>query len=278
VKESFALSSPTGVESALFARIERLSCVGGSPVEAQKAGKALIFRLRRVRVEDMGVSDLPDLQPDPQAERMVASQIVRRGVSAPRLLEAMRRLPRTTFAPQGSGNPYADRPIPIGSGQTMSQPYMIAVMLEALGLRGTEKVLEIGTGSGYQTGLLAMLAAEVYTVERIEALLERARNALTSVGFSNVFSRLGDGSAGWLEAAPFDAIVVSAAAPRVPPSLERQLADNGVLVVPVAEQPGYQMLTIVKKVGRTLQRSTGTPCRFVPLLGREGYDESQSWT
>jgi protein-L-isoaspartate(D-aspartate) O-methyltransferase len=159
----------------------------------------------------------------------------------------------------------------------MSQPYMIAVMLEALGLRGTERVLEIGTGSGYQTGLLAMLAGEVYSVERIAALMDRSRRALEGIGFQNIIFRLGDGSTGWPEAAPFDAIVVSAAAPRVPHSLERQLADNGVLVVPVAEQPGYQVLTVVRKVGRTLERRKGTACRFVPLVGREGYGDAETW-
>lgn len=212
-------------------------------------------------------------EPDPRAERMVERQIVDRGICGPRLLSAMRRVPRALFLPPGStADAYADAPVSIGCGQTMSQPYMVALMLEALELRGGETVLEIGTGSGYQTALLALLARAVYTVERLAPLAERSRAAFERLGLANVMTRCGDGSRGWPEHAPYDAIVVSAAAPRVPASLRAQLADNGVLVVPVGPDESVQVLHVVRRVAARFETVRTTPCRFVPLVGAEGFD------
>ncbi len=211
-------------------------------------------------------------EPDPRAERMVERQIAARGIAGQRLLAAMRRVPRALFLPPGStADPYADAPVSIGCGQTMSQPYMVAVMLEALDLRGSETVLEIGTGSGYQTALLALLARAVYTIERLAPLAERGRATFERLGLANVTTRCGDGSRGWPEHAPYDAIVVSAAAPRVPASLRAQLADNGVLVVPVGPDESVQVLHVVRRVGARFEIARTTPCRFVPLVGAEGF-------
>jgi protein-L-isoaspartate(D-aspartate) O-methyltransferase len=210
--------------------------------------------------------------PDPQAVRMVERQLLARGITSPRVLNAMRRVPRRLFMPPAStADPYADCPAPIGSGQTMSQPYMVAVMLEALALHGGETVLEIGTGSGYQTALLALLARRVYSVERVASLAERSRASLAEAGFDNVFLSCGDGSSGWPAHAPYEAIVVSAAAPRVSASLKSQLADSGVLVVPVGPDDSMQMIHVVRRVGARFEVERGTPCRFVPLIGVEGF-------
>jgi protein-L-isoaspartate(D-aspartate) O-methyltransferase len=210
--------------------------------------------------------------PDPRAVRMVERQLESRGITSPRVLNAMRRVPRRLFLPPGSAaDPYADCPASIGCGQTMSQPYMVAVMLEALALRGTETVLEIGTGSGYQTALLALLARRVYTVERLASLAERSRAALADLGLENVVLRCGDGSSGWPEHAPYDAIVVSAAAPRVASSLKSQLADAGVLVLPVGPDDSVQVIHVVRRIGARFEVERGTACRFVPLIGAEGF-------
>lgn len=203
---------------------------------------------------------------------MVRTQIEARGITSGRLLDVMRRVPRTDFLPAtGHADAYADTPVAIGFGQTMSQPYMVALMVQALGLRGGERVLEVGTGSGYQTAILGQLAREVFTIERIGELHRRSRKVLDDQGHTNIRYRHGDGSLGWPEAAPFDAIVVSAAVPSVPRSLERQLADNGVLAVPVGADARYQMLTLVRRIGRRLHHEQDVPCRFVPLIGQEGF-------
>jgi protein-L-isoaspartate(D-aspartate) O-methyltransferase len=204
---------------------------------------------------------------------MVQRQLEGRGITDGRVLEAMRRVPRHLFVPAGGrSEAYGDFPLPIGHGQTISQPYMVAVMTEALGLRGGERVLEIGTGSGYQTAVLAELAGTVCTVECIPELAAAARRTLDILGYTAVLSRTGDGSEGWAEHAPYDAILVAAAAPRVPPALEEQLADNGVLVVPVGETRLSQALVIVRRRGRLLSRSQGIGCRFVPLVGSGGFE------
>ena len=209
---------------------------------------------------------------DPRAERMVERQLASRGITSPRVLAVMRRVPRRLFLPAGStADAYADAPVAIGCGQTMSQPYMVGLMLEALALRGTETVLEIGTGSGYQTALLSLLASRVFTIERLEALAETGRATLERLGYVNVTLRCGDGSLGWPENAPYDAIVVSAAAPRVPASLRSQLADNGVLVLPVGPDESVQVLHIVRRIGARFETERGIPCRFVPLVGAEGF-------
>ncbi len=209
----------------------------------------------------------------PEAALMVRRQLESRGITDGRVLAAMRRVPRHLFVPAGVGTEaYGDFPLPIGHGQTISQPYIVAVMTEALGLRGGERVLEVGTGSGYQTAVLSRLAREVCTVERIPALAEAARARLEELGCTNVFYRTGDGSEGWAARAPFDAILVAAAAPRVPPALEEQLADGGVLVVPVGDSSLSQVLVIVRRAGGLLSRSEGIGCRFVPLVGTGGFD------
>jgi protein-L-isoaspartate(D-aspartate) O-methyltransferase len=205
--------------------------------------------------------------PNPQAERMVRQQLRARGLGAERVLEIMSVLPRHRFV-SGTlrAEAYGDFPLPIGRGQTISQPYMVGLMTEELAVREQGKVLEVGTGSGYQTAVLAELAREVYTVELIPALLEHARRLLAELGYRNIRYRAGDGSAGWPEASPFDAILVAAAAPAVPAALTAQLADGGVLVIPVGDSRQFQTLLTVRRQGRFLERREGIGCRFVPLV------------
>jgi protein-L-isoaspartate(D-aspartate) O-methyltransferase len=205
---------------------------------------------------------------------MVRLQLETRDIRDARVLSAMRRVPRHLFVPPGSrAAAYEDHPIPIGRGQTISQPYIVAFMTEALELRGKERVLEIGTGSGYQTAILAELCAEVFTVERVPELAERARGILSELGYDNVSVRTGDGSEGWPERAPFDAIIVTAAAPEVPPMLRGQMVDNGLLVLPVGDIRGSQELVVVRRIGASTSVRTSIGCRFVPLLGRGGFPE-----
>ena len=217
---------------------------------------------------------IPLRQNDPAAERMVSLQIERRDVRAPRVLDAMRRVPRHFFVPPPvRGEAYEDRPLPIGHGQTISQPYIVAVMTEALGLRGGERILEVGTGSGYQTAVLALLGAMVYSVERIAALSAAASRVLGALGITNVVLSVADGSDGWPQHAPYDAILVTAAAPVLPQALCDQLADNGVLVIPVGSRQDAQELVIARRTGSALAIEHGLGCRFVPLYGRSGFPE-----
>jgi protein-L-isoaspartate(D-aspartate) O-methyltransferase len=205
---------------------------------------------------------------------MVRFQLEKRDIRDARLLAVMRALPRHRFCPSADpASAYEDHPVSIGHRQTMSQPYMVAFMTEALELRGAERVLEIGTGSGYQTAVLAELSAEVCTVERIAPLAAAAERVLAELGITNVRVRAGDGSEGWPERAPFDRIIVTAAAPSLPPALCAQLADNGVLVIPVGSLNRSQEILIARRVAGTIsvQRSIG--CRFVPLIGRFGFGD-----
>ena len=216
----------------------------------------------------------PRPDPNPAAERMVRLQLERRDIRDARLLSVMRVLPRHRFCPVADrAGAYEDRPVSIGHRQTMSQPYMVAFMTEALELRGAERALEVGTGSGYQAAVLAELCAEVFSVERIVALAAAAERTLAALGITNVHVRVGDGSEGWPERAPFDRIIVTAAAPAVPPALCAQLADNGVMVIPVGSIERSQEIVIARRVAGTIsvQRSIG--CRFVPLIGRSGFPE-----
>jgi len=203
--------------------------------------------------------------------RMVDTQIEARGVGDPRVLAAMRRVPRHLFVPQGLWDQsYNDYPLPIGEDQTISQPYIVALMTEALELRETDKVLEIGTGSGYQAAILAELAAEVYSLDRLASLAETARKVLESLGYKNLHLRAGDGTLGWPEDAPFDAILVTAGAPQVPRPLVEQLALGGRLVIPVGDRFS-QTLTRVRKTKDGVKYDYLGGCRFVKLIGKYGW-------
>ena len=216
--------------------------------------------------------------PDPAAfvelrEEMVEQQIARRGIVSPRVLEAMRGVPRHLFVPQHAiGAAYTDQPLPIGEGQTISQPFMVAAMTEALLLRPTDRVLEIGAGCGYQAAVLAVLAARVYTIERNAALAASAAQRLRELGYSNVEVHAGDGTLGWPPAAPFDAILVTAAAPGVPPPLVDQLGAGGRLVIPVGAA-NVQELIRLTRAGTELTRESLYDCRFVPLVGEHGWEK-----
>src|SRR5438045_3289171 len=202
---------------------------------------------------------------------MVELQLRSRGIKDQRVLRAMERVPRHEFVPESlRADAYADMPLPIGSGQTISQPYIVAAMLEALQLRAEDRVLEIGTGSGYMTALLADLAAEVISIERHADLAERARELLDKLGYHNVQVMIGDGSMGYPLAAPYDAIIASAAAPSIPPALIEQLNEGGRMVIPVGP-PHTQQLQLVRKMGGEANVTVLDPCRFVPMIGEAAY-------
>jgi len=208
---------------------------------------------------------------------MVQAQLRGRGVGDPRVLEAMGHVPRERFVPpEFSSRAYADHALSIGHHQTISQPYMVAVMTEALGLTGTERVLEVGTGSGYQCAVLAELAREVFTIERIPELARSAEELLVyELGYANVHVQAGDGTLGWPEAAPFAAIIVTAAAPDVPPVLLEQLdADGGRMIVPVGSQ-SLQQIEHIRRHGTSFSHERSTPCRFVPLVGLHGWPDEE---
>jgi len=207
---------------------------------------------------------------------MVQEQIRERGVQDARLLDAMQRVPRHEFVSEDmQAGAYADQPLPIGEGQTISQPYMVAAMTEALALAGRERVLEVGTGSGYQAAVLSLLAREVHSVESVASLAKAAQARLARLGYGNVAVHCGDGTLGLAQAAPFDAIIVTAAAPRIPPPLVEQLAEGGRLVIPVGPATEQELVLVRKLEGRaTLE--TLHYCRFVPLLGRYGWPSAHS--
>lgn len=210
---------------------------------------------------------------DRARERMVQSQIEARGIKDPRVLDAMRQVPRHLFVPVDMrGSAYRDSPLPIGEGQTISQPYIVALMTEMLELSGEERVLEIGTGSGYQSAILSLLAREVYTVERLPNLAQRAEEVLRQLGYTNVHIRVGDGTLGWPEHAPYEAIIVTAASPEVPAPLLDQLADGGRLVAPVGPR-WNQTLVRVRREGDRFRRERLTAVAFVPLVGKHGWRE-----
>ncbi len=200
-------------------------------------------------------------------EEMVATQIAARGVRDPKVLAAMRKVPRHLFVPPAAvTQAYEDYPLPIGHGQTISQPYIVGFMTEALGLKGGETVLEVGTGSGYQAAVLAEIAAHVYSIEIVAPLAEEAAARLKRLGYANVEVRAGDGYLGWPEAAPFDAIMLTAAAPRIPEPLKEQLKDGGRLVLPVGED--WQELVVVVRRGDRFEERQVLPVRFVPMTGK----------
>jgi protein-L-isoaspartate(D-aspartate) O-methyltransferase len=201
-------------------------------------------------------------------ERMVREQIQARGISRPEVLNAMRSVPRHWFVPADlADSAYQDHPLPIGEGQTISQPYIVALITELLDLKPTEQVLEIGTGSGYQAAILCALASHVYTIEIKQKLFENASTTLKKYGYKNATSRHGDGYFGWPEAAPFDAILITAAVDHVPPPLIAQLKDGGRLVLPLGSPFGYQSLVLVTKRGQDVVLRNIIGVLFVPLTG-----------
>jgi protein-L-isoaspartate(D-aspartate) O-methyltransferase len=206
-------------------------------------------------------------------ERMVETQIKARGLKDERVLKAMLKVPRHLFVDEAlRDQAYGDFPLPIGEGQTISQPYIVALMTEALELKGNERVLEIGTGSGYQTAILAELALWVYTIERFPTLLERAKKVLNELGYKNISFKLDDGTLGWKEASPFDAIIVTAASPDIPPPLVEQLAEGGRMVIPVGDEFSQTLIKGVKRGGK-LHTKVLEPVRFVKLVGAYGFKE-----
>jgi len=208
-------------------------------------------------------------QPDSlqlQREQMVRTQIAERGIRDLRVLDAMRQVPRHEFVPEPfRQEAYEDHPLPISAGQTISQPYIVAAMLDYLTLRATDRTLEVGTGSGYVTALLSLLCAEVYSVERHAELAASAERTLHRLEYRNVKIRVGDGSQGWAEYAPFDAILVSAATPEMPPTLFRQLRDGGRMMVPIGP-PSCQELQLICKISGKPEVKILEGCRFVPLV------------
>jgi protein-L-isoaspartate(D-aspartate) O-methyltransferase len=201
-------------------------------------------------------------------EAMVKQQIEARGIRDSRTLAALGKVPRHLFVPPGlGGEAYGDYPLPIGHGQTISQPYIVAFMTEAMALEGGETVLEIGTGSGYQAAVLAEIAARVFSIEIVEPLAREAAERLKRLGHTNVEVRAGDGYLGWPEQAPFDAIMVTAAAPRIPEPLKQQLKDGGRLVIPVGE-PSVQELMVLTRRGSRYEERRALPVRFVPMTGK----------
>jgi protein-L-isoaspartate(D-aspartate) O-methyltransferase len=218
---------------------------------------------------------MPENQEDYYREArqaMVETQIRRRGVLDPRVLAAMGKVPRHRFVPRHLWEQaYSDYPLPIGEEQTISQPYIVALMTEALELAGPEKVLELGTGSGYQAAILAELATQVYTIERIPSLARVAEQVLASLGYINMHVIVADGTLGWAAEAPFDAILVTAGSPQVPPPLVDQLAMGGRLVIPVGDRY-TQTLTRVRRTPDGLKHEYLGGCRFVKLIGRHGWE------
>jgi protein-L-isoaspartate(D-aspartate) O-methyltransferase len=202
---------------------------------------------------------------------MVENQLVRRGIKDKRVLDVMRKVPRHLFIPKDMhGLAYCDGPLPIGHGQTISQPYIVALMTELLELTGQETVLELGTGSGYQAAILSCLVRQVYSIERHAALAQQAEKILSQLGYDNVVISVGDGTLGWPEHSPYEAIISTAAAPDVPQPLTDQLADGGRLVAPVGSR-WSQVLVKVKRQGETLIREHLTAVAFVPLVGKYGW-------
>lgn len=210
---------------------------------------------------------------DSEREQMVVTQIISRGVRDVRVLEAMRLVPRHCFVqPEYQFLAYSDGPLPIGQGQTISQPYIVALMSELMQLNGQEKVLEVGTGSGYQAAVLAHLAAEVHTIERFPPLARYARRILKDLGLRNVAVHEGDGTLGLPEHAPYDAIMVTAAAPEVPAALLEQINDGGRLVIPVGTRGG-QILEVWRRRGAQYDSESVIPVAFVPLIGEQGWKD-----
>ena len=208
-----------------------------------------------------------------QRRKMVEEQLGDRGIRDLRLLEVMSRVPRHLFTLDSlQHRAYGDTPLPIGENQTISQPYIVAAMTEALGLKGDERVLEIGTGSGYQTAVVAELAAQVFTIERINALSRTAQKILEGLGYANIVFKMFDGTYGWPDQAPFDAIMVTASAREIPEALINQLGEGGRLVAPAGDADKQKLVVLTKKGGKLSKKEIGD-CKFVPLVGKYGWPE-----
>ncbi len=205
-------------------------------------------------------------------KQMVETQLIPRGITDTRVISAMLKVPRHLFVrEQDLYRAYDDMALPIGEGQTISQPYMVAKMTELLELKGDEKVLEVGTGSGYQAAILGELAQEVYSIERVEYLARRAEEIIKELGYTNIHIMVGDGSLGLQERAPFDRIIITAASPEVPLPLKQQLADGGILVAPVGSRFSQQLVKVCKR-GSRFDEYYSTLCVFVPLIGAYGWE------
>jgi protein-L-isoaspartate(D-aspartate) O-methyltransferase len=213
-----------------------------------------------------------DVKESSPQDEMIRRQVMERGITDERVLAALRAIPRDRFfSSEGASEAFADRAAPIGHGQTISQPYMVALMTERLAVEPHHRVLEIGTGSGYQSAILARLAGEVYSIERVKPLLDEAWARLMDMGIRNVHFRHGDGTLGWPEAAPFDRMLIAAGAPTLPQALLlEQLSDGGLAVLPVGPED-EQMLVTVQRQGNKLYTTDVCPCRFVKLIGQEGW-------
>ena len=206
-------------------------------------------------------------------KRMVEEQLIPRGIKDPKVLNAFYKVERHKFIPEDlRTSAYADFPVPIGQGQTISQPYIVALMTGCLDLTGQEKVLEIGTGSGYQAAILAELAKEIYSIERFKNLAQKAEIILNELGYTNIKIKVDDGTLGWSETAPFDRIIITAASPRIPLPLIEQLKESGKLILPLGETFS-QVLTVVEKKKGKLESIEVCGCVFVPLVGKYGYRE-----
>jgi protein-L-isoaspartate(D-aspartate) O-methyltransferase len=206
---------------------------------------------------------------------MVDTQLIARGITDRRVIEAMLKIPRHLFVQEAmASQAYNDTSLPIGEKQTISQPYMVALMSELLALNGKETVLEIGTGSGYQAAILSLLARRVCTIERIPLLASQARRLFDSQGLTNIAMKIDDGTIGWAQEAPFDAIIVTAGAPDIPEALVSQLAVGGRLVIPVGDQLNQVLIKLVRNEDGTLTEEKSVACRFVKLIGKEGWSEN----
>jgi len=234
-------------------------------------------RIEQRKDKDMGNKSVSRRAPGDEyrsaRERMVKSQLIPRGISDPGVLKVMEKVPRHRFVGDHyADQAYEDRPLSIGHGQTISQPYIVALMTEALELKAHARTLEIGTGSGYQAAILAELSKQVYTIERVEPLLERAREILQELGYTNVHLKAFNGTMGWKEHAPFDAIMVTAGAPDIPQPLLEQLADRGRLVIPVGDRLTQQLTKVVREGDDFFREDLGS-VRFVNLMGTYGWGE-----
>jgi len=222
----------------------------------------------------MLAEEIPDLR-----KRMVDEQIAARGIADPAVLAAMRAVPRDAFVPEGYRfDAYEDSPLPIGAGQTISQPYIVALMLEAARIGPADRVLEVGAGSGYATAVASRIAARVYAIERVASLCDRAKTTLQALGYAaNVELRCGDGSVGWPAAAPFDAIIVSAGAPALPAALREQLVEGGRLIVPIGDEPrGQLLLRFTRREAGRFDEETLCAVRFVPLIGAQAWPDADA--